>query len=169
MSAFAPLVGAKRTSISVQAPSSQGRILNPKKSRKARSAVAQRWPRSTPAGSSPREKVEGVRRWYIRAVAGPSHASYSIIDLMDAAAKGRPFSFRKPWVASSAEIARRDMRPLFGFCRCSRFARATSFGSRSLYFPASSPATSAYSKSGRFVGRDAVVPNSPMISMPVGG
>jgi len=69
---------------------------------------------------------------------------------MDAAAKGRPFSFRKPWVASSAEIARRDMRPLFGFCRCSRFARATSFGLRSLYFPASSPAGTAYSKSGSF-------------------
>jgi putative tryptophan/tyrosine transport system substrate-binding protein len=28
--------------------------------------------------------------------------------LTDAAAKGRPFSFRKPWVASSAEIARSD-------------------------------------------------------------
>jgi putative tryptophan/tyrosine transport system substrate-binding protein len=34
--------------------------------------------------------------------------------LTDAAAKGRPFSFRKPCAASSADIARSDMRPPFG-------------------------------------------------------
>src|SRR5262249_31794901 len=45
----------------------------------------------------------------------PPGAQFSI-DLTDAAANGRPFSFRKPWAASSAEIARSDMRPPFGFC-----------------------------------------------------
>src|SRR5262249_18449083 len=59
--------------------------------------------------------------------------TYSIIDLTDAAAKGRPFSFRKPWIASSAEIARSDMRPPFGFCRCRRLASATSSGLRSAW------------------------------------
>jgi hypothetical protein len=34
---------------------------------------------------------------------------------------------------------------------------------------ASGWADSAYSRAGRFVSRDAVAPNSPMISMPVGG
>jgi hypothetical protein len=99
-----------------------------------------------PAGVLRVKRYGGGRRWYIRAVAGPSHASYSIIDLMDAAAKGRPFSSD---VAASPEPQASDYAPL--------------------YFPASSPAGSAYSKSGRFVGRDAVVPNSPMISMPVRG
>jgi len=37
-------------------------------------------------------------------------SSYLTIDLIDAGAKGRPF-------ASSAEIARSDMRPPFGLCR----------------------------------------------------
>jgi hypothetical protein len=46
-----------------------------------------------------------------------SQSTQSSIDLMDAAAKARPFSFRKPWVASSAEMARSDMRPPLGFCR----------------------------------------------------
>jgi hypothetical protein len=63
----------------------------------------------------------------------PPSGAQSSIDLTDAAAKGRPFSLRKPWVASSAEIARSDMRPPFGFCRCSRFARATSSGLRSAW------------------------------------
>src|SRR5262249_24454984 len=67
-------------------------------------------------------------------VGGSAHdrAQFSI-DLTDAAAKGRPFSFRKPWVASSAEIARNDMRPPFGFCRCRCFARATTSGLRSAW------------------------------------
>jgi hypothetical protein len=50
------------------------------------------------------------------------------IDLMDAAAKERPFSFRKPWAASSAEIFRSDIRPPLGFCRRSRFARGNELG-----------------------------------------
>jgi hypothetical protein len=36
--------------------------------------------------------------------------SYLIIDLTEAAEKERRFSFTKPWPASSAEIARSDMR-----------------------------------------------------------
>jgi hypothetical protein len=55
------------------------------------------------------------------------------IDLTDAAAKGCPFSFTKPLAASSAEIARSDMRPPFGFRRCRRLASATSSGLRSAW------------------------------------
>ena len=55
---------------------------------------------------------------FSREKAGSAHvcAQFSI-ELTDAAAKGRLFPLRKPWVASSAEIARSNMRPPFGLCR----------------------------------------------------
>jgi hypothetical protein len=62
---------------------------------------------------------------------------------MDAAAKERPFSFRKPWVASSPEIARSDMRPPFGLSRRRRLASATSSGLRSTWLLRPSHLTSA--------------------------
>jgi hypothetical protein len=79
--------------------------------------------RAPPPGAFSREKVGGGAR---------ERAQFSI-DRIDAAANARPFSFRKPWVASSAEIARSDIRPPFGFCRRRRFARATSSGLRSAW------------------------------------
>jgi hypothetical protein len=46
------------------------------------------------------------RRGYVR---GRRHHTLPTRPLTEAAAKGRPFSFREPWVASSAEIARREV------------------------------------------------------------
>jgi hypothetical protein len=51
----------------------------------------------------------------------PSGQSFSI-DLIEAAAKARQFSLKKPCAASSAEIACSDMRPPLGFRRCRRSA-----------------------------------------------
>jgi hypothetical protein len=80
----------------------------------------------------------------------------SSIDLIDAAAKGRPFSFRKPCSANSAEIARSDMRPPFGLLRCSRLARATSVGLRSawLFRPSHLPTSLRFSLAGTAQLRD---------------
>ena len=48
---------------------------------------------------------------------GHPEKGYLNIELMDAAEKGFPRSFRRPRCASSAEIARRDLWPPFGRLR----------------------------------------------------
>jgi hypothetical protein len=56
-----------------------------------------------PGGCFSREKIGGSAR----------ESAQCSIDLTDAAAKGRPFSFRKPWVASDL-IAEKTANPTVG-------------------------------------------------------